>query len=181
MKTRIFAECMLNEEFELFTNYMISSGKVGFFDDNLLRIMQTVKLQEGQSLYDYFDNGFNNGYCGFTCMLLSLLFENCELVEGKNSYLKGTENSPNGEHMWLNVDGNVYDTSLGLVYSAGNALGYEDKSRLTKEELLKCEQYKILNDLLLNQEPLLANEEIANQVMKFILESSINKSESKLI
>ena len=159
MKTKIFTECMLNEEFQLFINYMLSAGKVNFFDANLLHIMETVKLQEGLSFYEYFFKGFNNGYCGFTCMLLSLLFENCELVVGKNKYLKGTENSPNGEHMWLNVDGRTYDTSLGLVYSSGNGLGYEENVRLTKEELLKCDEYRLLNGLLLNQEPLLFQEE----------------------
>lgn len=105
---------------------------------------------------DIFLLGLNIGSCVFTSKQLSYSYDNVDRVSGIVPFLKGTKNSPNGGHAWLENDTSIIDTSLMLVIdkSLKSELGYIEEIRLTSEDLLNDSIYqarkKFVNDKSIN-------------------------------
>lgn len=122
----------------------------------------------------FFEHGFNIGNCGYTSMLLSLVLDDCFIVSGFNQFLKGTPNSPEGEHTWIEYKGKIYDPTLELI-SLPNDLGYEEIARISKQELLLFPNYFILNSYVKAQKPILEYKKIIENVMDYIAETNAKK------
>ena len=179
MKTKIFEECLNNLEFRNFIDIMTKLNKVDFFDELLLKKMKTFKLTDNMTMYDFFVHGLNSGYCGFTVLLLSLMFDDCSIVFGKNDYIKGTENSPNGEHAWLKVNDKIYDTSLGLVFK-GNGLGYEESFSINKSDLNFIYEYAMMDELFKKNLPVLFKDNLSQEIIEKVLSLYIDKRDYKM-
>ena len=177
MKTKMFEECLNNPEFKQYINIMFNFNEVCFFDEPLLNKIKNFKLTDNMNMYDFFDKELNIGYCGLTALLLSLLFDDCSVAFGKNIYIEGTKNSPNGEHAWLKVNNLVYDTSLGLIFN-GNGLGYDESFTLSKNDLRSIQEYNMMEELFKKNIPVIFKdnlpEEIMSKVLSFNIESRKN-------
>lgn len=84
MKSNVLEYCLENKEFDIKLKKLINLNKAYYFNTEVISL-----LKENMNYYDYFEKGLNEGNCGITCMLLSLLFNNCYIVSGTNKYLKG--------------------------------------------------------------------------------------------
>lgn len=78
----------------------------------------SIKFIDGYktlSLKTIFKNGYNIGNCLLTSYYVSSIFENSLICTGKVAILKGTKNSPNGDHVWIETDTHIIDTTLMLI------------------------------------------------------------------
>ena len=64
------------------------------------------------SLKTIFKDGYNIGNCLLTSYYVSTIFENSLICTGKVEILKGTKNSPNGDHVWVENEDYIIDTTL---------------------------------------------------------------------
>ena len=69
-------------------------------------------LFEDKTLKDIFENGYNIGNCLLTSSCIFPLFANASICSGKVEILKGTKNSINGDHVWIETDEYIIDTTL---------------------------------------------------------------------
>lgn len=72
------------------------------------------------SLKTIFKNGYNIGNCLLTSYYVSTIFEESLICTGKVEILKGTKNSPNGDHVWIETDEHIIDTTLMICIPKGN-------------------------------------------------------------
>lgn len=179
MRTKIFEECLNNSEFKEFIDVMFILNEVCFFDETLLKKMKNFKLTDNMSMYDFFANGLNSGHCGFTSILLSLLFDDCSIVFGENIYINGTENSPNGEHAWIKVNNKIYDTSLGLIFD-GNGLGYDERFALSKNDLNSIYEYAMMKELFKKNMPVIFTDSLPKDIMDKVMNFYIERRNFKI-
>lgn len=69
-------------------------------------------LFEDMTLKDIFENGYNIGNCLLTSYYIFPIFNNASICSGKVAILKGTKNSINGDHVWIENDEYIIDTTL---------------------------------------------------------------------
>lgn len=67
------------------------------------------------SLKTIFSNGYNIGNCLLTSYYVSSIIDNSQICTGKVEILKGTKNCPNGDHVWIETQENIIDTTLMIV------------------------------------------------------------------
>ena len=149
-----------NKKFKNIIYKGLDFGLIRFFDENEWNKIKSQNfispINELKSFLDLFYLGFNIGNCVYTSRQLSYSYDNVDLVSGILPILKGTKNSPNGGHVWLESENHIIDTSLMLVIdkSLKNDLGYIEEYRLTKEDLLNDNIYqarkKFINDSTIN-------------------------------
>ena len=69
-------------------------------------------LFEDKTLKDIFENGYNIGNCLLPSYYIFPIFNNASICSGKVEILKGTKNSINGDHVWIETDEYIIDTTL---------------------------------------------------------------------
>ncbi len=67
------------------------------------------------SLKTIFKDGYNIGNCLLTSYYVSSILNNSLICTGKVEILKGTKNSPNGDHVWLETEDEIIDTTLMIT------------------------------------------------------------------
>lgn len=95
-----------------------------------------IKFQDGYktlSLKTIFKDGYNIGNCLLTAYYVSTIFERPLICTGKVEILKGTKNCPDGDHVWIEVDDMVIDTTLMVVFPIDSTLYryYDKRSSIT--------------------------------------------------
>jgi hypothetical protein len=127
-----------NEKIYCFEDFMYNEN------ETLLEATKKVNVETYSSLYEYFKTGEHIGNCGTTSKLIGIMFNNPNyIVKGNSILLKGSENSPNGEHSWIEAKINnseyIIDTSLLLVIpkELEEKLGYKAIKKVNKEDMLK--------------------------------------------
>ncbi len=123
-------------------------GKIRYFNEQeweKIKKQNYTGFEDVDSFYDIFRLGYNIGHCGIMARQLSYSYNDIDIVSGKVSMLKGTLNSPNGGHIWLETKKQVIDTSLLLVFdkSLKSKIGYMDEQRLTSKVLAKDMYYGV--------------------------------------
>lgn len=118
-----------NEEFRNIIAEGIQTGKICGFPEELWAKMKELVYYEG-SYNDFertFLNGANIGDCAKHAETLSYCFPYADYCYQKLPLLRGTRNSKEGDHYFMEYMGNYYDTTLMLVMNARFAklLGYD--------------------------------------------------------
>lgn len=93
------------------------------------------------SLKAIFKNGYNIGNCLLTAYYVSTIFENSLICTGKVEILKGTKNCKNGDHVWIETEESIIDTTLMIILSKKSKYAKfytkdaEIKPQFSKEDL----------------------------------------------
>lgn len=93
------------------------------------------------SLKEIFKNGYNIGNCLLTAYYVSSLFPESSICTGKVEILKGTKNCQNGDHVWIETNNCIIDTTLMIafdkydVYNKFYIKDYEIVPNFTPSEL----------------------------------------------
>lgn len=130
MKNCILSDALKDEQFRSTYDYGIERGMIVPFSTSFMSEMKDYYIPfTNTSLYDYFKNGDNIGFCLEACNHLAEMFDRYEIHKGILPAIKGTKRSPRGEHAWLVSDGMIYDTSLLLIIdsSLSDLLGYNSE------------------------------------------------------
>ena len=69
------------------------------------------------TLKEIFKNGYNIGNCLLTAHYVSTIIPNSSICTGKVEILKGTKNSKNGDHVWIETEDYIIDTTLMIILS----------------------------------------------------------------
>lgn len=78
-----------------------------------------IKFIDGRkkiSLKTIFKDGYNIGNCLLTSYYVSSILEDPLICTGKVEILKGTKNSPNGDHVWIETEDYIVDTTLMIRF-----------------------------------------------------------------
>ena len=78
-----------------------------------------IKFIDGHkelTLKTIFKDGYNIGNCLLTSFYVSSILENPLICTGKVEILKGTKNSPNGDHVWIETEDYIVDTTLMIRF-----------------------------------------------------------------
>ncbi len=78
----------------------------------------SIEFKDGRDSYmleTIFKDGYNIGNCLLTAYYVSTVLENSLICTGKVEILKGTKNSPNGDHVWLETENEIIDTTLMIT------------------------------------------------------------------
>ena len=86
---------------------------ISFIDGNKKMDLKTI-----------YGDGFNIGNCLLTSYYVSLYFENSKICTGKAKLLVGTKNSKNGDHVWIENEDYIIDTTLMLMIPKVNELSF---------------------------------------------------------
>lgn len=98
-------------------NHKIKLKSLAWNKDFELKVFR-IKFIDGNktlSLKTIFKDGYNIGNCLLTAHYVSSLFEDSLICTGKVEILKGTKNSPNGDHVWIETENEIIDTTLMIV------------------------------------------------------------------
>lgn len=147
-----------NPEFYNKIKYGINNDFIRDFGEEEINIFGSLSnVVVNGDVNKAFEEGYNIGRCRFFAQTLSYGFENCSIVNGILPILKGTAGSPNGGHVWLEVNDQIYDTTLLIVINKqySNVLAYFEKDRLDdmviqNSDIYKCRKKRYF-DLLLNK------------------------------
>lgn len=149
----------------------IQTGDINDFSPELFEKMKNTNIWGFKSLYAVFENGINIGTCGSTAWAVSMCFEEFVFVSyGKVPFLAGTKNSDFGQHAWLEVEGNVYDTTLLMVIKkevAYNVLGYNPMDTMTSELLKNEKVYSFQKEYSQDKEALEAKMQLFKNFEEF--------------
>lgn len=140
MKNDILDIALKDQKFKEAYDFGIKKGLIEHFDESFIKQMKDIHINFiNCSLYDYFENEDNIGFCLEACNHLSEMFDEYEIYKGILPAIKGTKRSPNGEHAWLISDGIIYDTSLLLVIDErlSEYLGYNPQGLVNKKTIRK--------------------------------------------
>ena len=115
-----------NEEFKQFIDEGVATGNIVGFSEELWQKIDDQNQIGLDTFERVFQEGVNIGGCTIVSKQLSYSFRTCELCSGLLPLIKGTKNSPVGDHSWMTSDNKVYDTSLMIIMSKPYAqrLGY---------------------------------------------------------
>ena len=127
----------------------MENGEIKTFEEfeyngkSLLERTKDINVESYSSMYELFERGHHIGNCGHTSRFMGIMFENPLFHTGKAECLKGTKNSEDGGHAWIEteIDKQKYiiDTSMLLVIpeKLKEEIGYEDtKKAYTKKEYI---------------------------------------------
>ena len=102
------------------------------FKSNLWEVLDLVKYRDCDNLSEAFKRGLNIGNCTNFAKEMGIVFEDSEICFGEVPLLEGTFNCPEGDHTWISIGGEIYDTSLMIIMT-------EDFSkRLGYQEIFRC-------------------------------------------
>ena len=111
----------------------IKAGKVEGFNLELWQRLaeQNLRSPGVNSFVDVFIQGANQGYCTVCAKQVSYSLDTCYLCGGVLPILKGTINSPDGSHTWIEYDNKIIDTTLMLIFDTDlkDAFGYIEENR----------------------------------------------------
>ena len=102
------------------------------------------------TLKEVYLNGCNIGNCLHTSCLIQNKLNTLLIVVGKVAILKGTKNSVQGDHVWLEDDYNIYDPTLMITIPKAENLAkyyikeYNITSMLGKAELSYSDDFYLL-------------------------------------
>lgn len=114
------------------------------FKKKIFEINLDKNLEESaDNLKDIFQQGFNIGHCGLTSRYIAIQFETAKLYYGEAKLLKGTINSPNGEHAWTTINNYLIDTTLmiNIPLSQIQELGYIPKKEIAYDSAKVLSEY----------------------------------------
>lgn len=98
-------------------NHKIKLKNLAWNKDFELKVFR-IKFIDGNktlSLKTIFKDGYNIGNCLLTAYYVSSIIEDSLICTGKVEILKGTKNSPNGDHVWIETENEIIDTTLMIV------------------------------------------------------------------
>ena len=102
------------------------------------------------TLKEVYLNGCNIGNCLHTSCLIQNKLNTLLIVVGKVAILKGTKNSAQGDHVWLEDETNIYDPTLMIVLPKTDELAkyyikeYSISSKLGHAELSFSDEFYLL-------------------------------------
>ena len=102
------------------------------------------------TLGDVYMNGCNIGNCLHTSCIIQSKMQSLLIVVGKVEILKGTKNSAQGDHVWLEDDDNIYDPTLMIVVPKESHIAsyytkeYNISSMLGQADFSYCDEFYLL-------------------------------------
>ncbi len=72
------------------------------------------------SLREIYKNGYNIGNCLLTAYYIASIIDYASICTGKVNILKGTKNAPSGDHVWIETDEYILDTTLMIKIPLDN-------------------------------------------------------------
>jgi hypothetical protein len=120
-----------NEEFRNILSEGLKEGKVSGFDDSMWLKIKLQNPRSNLTFEDAFKLGYNLGNCTGCAIQYSYSLDYPYICGGELPLLKGTQNSPDGRHTWIESNGKIIDTTLMLVMDKDFAmkLGYKEENR----------------------------------------------------
>ena len=85
------------------------------FEEKIFKI-KFIDGHKELTLKTIFKDGYNIGNCLLTSFYVSSILENPLICTGKVEILKGTKNSPNGDHVWIETEDYIVDTTLMIRF-----------------------------------------------------------------
>ena len=85
------------------------------WDKDLRKSIFNIVFLDGTkktTLGKIFKEGFNIGNCLLTSYYIATIFDNASICTGKVEILKGSKNSEDGSHVWIEVDNYIVDPTL---------------------------------------------------------------------
>ena len=116
--------------------------------EQILSIVLDKALEtHASTLEEIFQKGFNIGHCGLTSRYVARKYDKATLYYGNASLLKGTKNSPNGEHAWITINGFVIDTTLMICIPLTEAkkLGYIPEREIAHDSARILSEYDVFD------------------------------------
>ena len=104
------------------TNHKIKLEEFSWNKELQNKIFQ-IEFVDGHkklSLKTIFKDGYNIGNCLLTSYYVSTIFENSLICTGTVEILTGTKNRPNGDHVWIETEDNIIDTTLMIIIPKNN-------------------------------------------------------------
>lgn len=114
--------------------------------EQILSIVLDKALEtHASTLEEIFQKGFNIGHCGLTSRYVARKYDKATLYYGNASLLKGTKNSPNGEHAWTTLDGYLIDSTLMIAIPLEliHELGYTPESQIAHSSARMLSEYDV--------------------------------------
>lgn len=104
--------------------------------------------KNAHTLGEIYEQGFNIGYCGLTSRYIARQFSEAELFYGHATLLKGTKNSPNGEHAWTVINNFLIDSTLMLCIPINEIqkLGYTPKREIAHNSARLLSENEVYNN-----------------------------------
>lgn len=138
---------------ELVINGFITSSIRFFSEEEWQKITSQnyiAPVNDISNFAEMFAKGYNIGDCVGISWQLSYSYDDVDIVAGIMDYLKGTKNSLNGGHRWLETKDYIIDTSLMLVINKElkEKFGYHEEQRLTASNLKKMPYYQIRKEFV---------------------------------
>lgn len=116
--TQIMRELITkNETFRELIIEGIKTGNIYSWSEELWEKLDKQNFMENyEKISDAFSCGHNLGRCLTYSKYVSYSFPlGCKIASGIVEFLKGTINSPEGKHTWIENDGKIYDTTFMIV------------------------------------------------------------------
>lgn len=120
-----------NEDFRNLIAEGLKNGEVSGFDEDMWKEILLQNIRSSVTFEDVFKSGYNLGNCTGCSIQYSYSLDRPYICGGELPLIKGTANSPDGRHTWIESDGKVIDTTLMLVMNKDFAkkLGYVEENR----------------------------------------------------
>ncbi len=137
MKNSILDVALKDRSFKDVYNYGVENGLINLFSKEFVDKTKQIYIKSlNCTLFDYFKNDSNIGFCLPACEYLSNMFEEYKIYKGILPAIKNTKRSPNGEHAWIVSNGIIYDTSLLISIDEylGKYLGYIPQGIIKSKE-----------------------------------------------
>ena len=141
------------------------------WSEELKNFILSIKLDEiyedkVSSMQEVYEKGLNIGHCGLTGRYLSRNIEKAKLHYGTCSLLKGTKNSPDGDHAWITINNFLIDTTLMLNIPLEyiHDFGYIEEKMIAKDSSCMLSEYDTYSNEIIH---LVKNkEEFNNEIFK---------------
>ncbi len=125
------------------------------WDKTLEKQIFAIKFKDGTntiSLKNIFKDGYNIGNCLLTSFYVFKIFPSASICTGKVDLLKGTKNSDNGDHVWLELeDTTIIDTTLMITAEKCSPLYKFYKKEETISLRIVDDVLSYQNDIYLNK------------------------------
>ena len=123
---------LTNDEF--FRNTILEGykdGKIRGFDESMWENIKSQNIRANGTFEDVFKTGYNLGNCTGCSLQYSYSLDKPYICGGELPILKGTPNSPDGRHTWIECDGKIIDTTLMLVIDKSyvDRIGYYEENK----------------------------------------------------
>lgn len=128
-----------NKKFYNILELGFNSGNILPFNEELLQEFNKLNIRwPVKDIDEVLYLGGNIGGCTTMAYQLSFLFDDCYKCAGFLPILKGTKNSCDGRHTWMeSSNGWIYDTSLMLIINKtySKMIGYQENIREKYDDL----------------------------------------------